>query len=194
MNFFLTLFVLLFSSLLFAADISDFQIEGISVGDSLLDYMSEDEINKEIKLNKGRYKHLENSNKFVDVFKFDGLKTYDEMFFFVKPEDKRFIIYDINGIIDFTNDVNGCKKKQQEIAEVFSKILIGTKKDEGTYSHRADSSNRSIIIFIRFIFDTGGTILIQCYDLEESLRINNNWTEELEVSISTPEIIKWFRP
>ena len=29
----------------FADDISDFEIEGISIGDSLLDYMTEDEIN-----------------------------------------------------------------------------------------------------------------------------------------------------
>ena len=40
----LTLFVLLFSSLMFADDISDFQIEEMSIGDSLLDYYSKDEI------------------------------------------------------------------------------------------------------------------------------------------------------
>ena len=44
MKILLTLFVLFFSSLLFAEDISDFEIEGMSIGDSLLDYMSEDEI------------------------------------------------------------------------------------------------------------------------------------------------------
>ena len=40
----LTLFVLLFSSSVLAEDISDFEIEGISVGDSLLDYFSERQI------------------------------------------------------------------------------------------------------------------------------------------------------
>ena len=33
-----------------ADDIQDFQIEGISVGDSLLDYFSEEEINKKIEV------------------------------------------------------------------------------------------------------------------------------------------------
>ena len=47
MKILLTLFVLFFSSSVFAEDISDFQIEGISVGESLLDYMSEEEIKKE---------------------------------------------------------------------------------------------------------------------------------------------------
>ena len=39
---------LLSSSSVFAEDISDFEIEGISIGDSLLDYMTEDEILEEI--------------------------------------------------------------------------------------------------------------------------------------------------
>ena len=48
MKILLTLFVLFFSSLVFADDISDFQIEGISIGDSLLDYMSEEKIKTEL--------------------------------------------------------------------------------------------------------------------------------------------------
>ena len=46
MKILLTFYVLFFSSLVFADDISDFQIEGISVGDSLLDYFSKKEIEK----------------------------------------------------------------------------------------------------------------------------------------------------
>ena len=58
------LLVLLFSILLlsspsvFADDISDFKIEGIGVGDSLLDYMTEDEIFKQIELTKNDYYYL----------------------------------------------------------------------------------------------------------------------------------------
>ena len=44
----LTLFVLFFSSSVVAEDISDFEIEGISIEDSLLDYMSVEEIISEI--------------------------------------------------------------------------------------------------------------------------------------------------
>ena len=48
----------LFSHSVFADDISDFVIEGISIGDSLLDYMTEDEILKEIERNKSGYSNL----------------------------------------------------------------------------------------------------------------------------------------
>ena len=49
MKILLTLFVLFFSSLVVAEDISDFQIEGMSIGDSLLDYVSEMQIQNNIK-------------------------------------------------------------------------------------------------------------------------------------------------
>ena len=44
MKILLTLFVLLFSSSVVAEDISDFEIEGMSIGDSSLDYFSNQEI------------------------------------------------------------------------------------------------------------------------------------------------------
>ena len=44
MKILLTLFVLYFSSSVVAEDISDFEIDGMSIGDSLLDYFSEKEI------------------------------------------------------------------------------------------------------------------------------------------------------
>ena len=45
-------FFLLSSQTVFADDISKFEIEGVSIGDSLLDYMTEKEILTEIKINK----------------------------------------------------------------------------------------------------------------------------------------------
>ena len=44
----LTLLVLLFSSSVVAEDIRDFEIEGINIGDSLLDYLDENYIKSEI--------------------------------------------------------------------------------------------------------------------------------------------------
>ena len=55
----LIIFVLLFSSSVLAEDISDFEIEGISVGDSLLDYMSAKKIKEGFELTKNHYKYLQ---------------------------------------------------------------------------------------------------------------------------------------
>ena len=61
-------FFLLSSSSVFADDISDFEIEGISIGDSLLDYMTEEEIIDEIEKNKDNYYYLYEPNKYGEVY------------------------------------------------------------------------------------------------------------------------------
>jgi hypothetical protein len=190
----LIILVLLFSSSLVADDISDLQIEGMSIGDSLLDYMSEETILREIEDNKDRYSFLEDSYRFGEVFKWEGLKDYDVISFLVKPEDEKFLIYDISGSIEFLNDFSGCKKKQNEIVKELSEMFSNAIKDEGTYNHRGDPTNRSIVDFVRFTFNSRDYVLTQCMDFEENLRIKENLMEDLSVAVSTLEVHKWFRP
>ena len=64
---FLILFSLQTSS--WADDISDFEIEGVSIGDSLLDYFSEDEINNK------KYFLFENK-KWGAFLNFSSFKLY----------------------------------------------------------------------------------------------------------------------
>ena len=65
MRVFIILLVLIFSlqSLTKADDISDFEIEGMSIGDSLLDFFSEDEILKSIRPNQ----YAGSDGKFVEI-------------------------------------------------------------------------------------------------------------------------------
>ena len=72
------------SPAVFADDISDFSIEGISIGDSLLDYMTEEAILAEIELNKDDYYFLNEPNKYVEVYSRKDFLTYDYISVFVK--------------------------------------------------------------------------------------------------------------
>ena len=72
------------SSSVFADDISDFEVEGIGIGDSLLDYMTEEEILKEIELNKDMYSYLNEPNKYAEVYVLKNFPTYDMVSVFVK--------------------------------------------------------------------------------------------------------------
>ena len=84
MKILLTLFVMFFSSSVFADDISDFEIEGMSIGDSLLDYMSEEEIVEGIEKTKDMYHFLNEPDKYSEVYKWNNLKIYnDGLSFFV---------------------------------------------------------------------------------------------------------------
>ena len=75
MKTFLTFFILLFSSSVIAEDISDFQIEGMSIGDSLLDYMTEETIKTEIARTRYMYTYL--TEEFAQVFLHKNFETYD---------------------------------------------------------------------------------------------------------------------
>ena len=87
MKKFLTIiFLVLFSTnISYAEDISDFQIEGISVGDSLLDHYSINEINEALK-NPSYYK-----NKiFVEIFVNYKGSEFDYLQVALQTNDKTF--------------------------------------------------------------------------------------------------------
>ncbi len=92
----LVILILIFSfqSLVKADDIRDFQVEGISIGDSALDHFSEEEILKQIEENRYMYTYL--TSEFGQVYKRDGLSEYYFISFYVKPKDKNFIIFSYN--------------------------------------------------------------------------------------------------
>ena len=55
---YLFLILFSFSAPSFADDIPEYEIEGISIGDSLLDHLSKEEIITEIEINKPAYDYL----------------------------------------------------------------------------------------------------------------------------------------
>ena len=188
---YLFLILFSFSAPSFSSDISEFEIEGISIGKSLLDYMSEENIKTEIKNTRYIYTYL--NEDFGEVYLYEGLQTYDSMSFLVKPNDEKFLIYEVRGIISYIEDLNGCHKKQNEIVEEISKIFKDAKKSEKSYKSRHDPSGKSTKEKVIFTFNSGDEIQIVCANWEENLRIKNNWTEGLSVIISTNEVLNWLR-
>jgi len=173
-----------------ADDIRDFQIEGMSIGDSFLDFMNESEIK-----NKSSEIYYYKSRKYVYYFypSLDFLKTYDGIQITIKGNDKDYKIHGLDGVINFKNDINSCHKKQNEIVEEISKIFEDAKKSEKSYKSRHDPSGKSTKEKVIFTFNSGDEIQIVCANWEENLRIKNNWTEGLSVIISTNEVLNWLR-
>ena len=81
----LLIFILTFSfhTLTKADDIRDFQIEGMSVGDSLLDYMSIEKI-KDSKRN-----YFKDKRKYYVVARVDNLENYEVVDLYLKTGDKK---------------------------------------------------------------------------------------------------------
>jgi hypothetical protein len=189
------LFLILFgfSAPSFADDIRDFQIEGMSVGDSLLNHLSKEEIITEIKKNKPAYNYLTDKFGEVYIFNDENFKTYKRASFFVKPDDTNYIIYSVRGMLDYIEDIDGCLSKQKEIENEITKILTEFDKRKSNFKSRRDPSGQSTFNQIIFKFKTGDEISISCSNWEESLRKKNNWTEGLSVIVEKKEVIDWIR-
>ena len=116
-----------------ADDIRDFQIEGMSIGDSLLDYFSEEEIKEEI---RDYYKDRK-EKKFVsaDFFESTLFNTYDGAQISFKTNDQKYLIYGISGMIEFSNNINECYKKKDEVVKELSEIFKNTKKEKIGRAH-----------------------------------------------------------
>ena len=118
MRVFIAVLVLVFSlqSWTKADDISDFEIEGMSIGDSLLDFMSITEIKNDLKA-QINWPHTD--KKFQRVEKYEGsFENYEYVAAIIKPEDPQYIIYGLSGMLDI-NDL-GKKITIGEIAKLLN--------------------------------------------------------------------------
>ena len=175
----------------FAGDISEYQIEGISIGDSLLDHLSKEEIANEIEANKSVYNYL--TDEFGEVYLRGNFDTYDRLSFLVKPKDKNYIIYLIKSSIKYDDKMKQCYVKQKEIIEEFSLSYKNTRKEEEKFAFPWDPTGKSTSRYTSFFFDSGDEISVSCAEYEKNLKIQNNWQDNLSVAISKKEVMDWLR-
>ena len=176
--------VLLLNNNAYASNVSDFEIEGISVGSSLLDYYSK----KEIKKNKMNY----TKDKTFSVFE-KNIKSeiYDAIQIEYKTKDKKYIIFGINGIVDCRNNFNICEDAFEKTTNEFS-VFFGntvTKSDKLVEKHRADKSGKSINTLITFTFENGDEAIIQTTDWSKKI----GYWDNFKVILSTKELSDWYK-
>ena len=177
-----------FQTLAKADDIRDFQIEGMSIGDNLLDHANTIGITvKDIKSYK--LKFFPKSKKFAGIsFKDKGnFKTFEAVQFTIDP--KNYKIYDIGGKIrkPFKNNLSACYKKMDtifdEIKPLFpnAKIKIGDEK-----KHQYDKTGKSLTKTYYLKLNTGD-ITVRCTDWSNNIKIRDS----LIVSIRFKEFSNW---
>ena len=113
-----------------ADDIRDFQIEGMSLGDSLLDFFNKELIEEE-KRRKSPYK---NNDFFIAAFGSKNFNSdiYDSVRFHLRRDDKTYKIYHVAGIIDYQKeDFKKCVAEKNDIANELVKLFGAEKKKKG---------------------------------------------------------------
>ena len=169
-----------FQSLSKADDITDFQIEGMSIGSSLLDKYSLYEIKKRI--NDEDSFHYKD-NRYLDIFFKLKNSNYEWVQITIKPKDKKFIIYSIGGQVDYMGNIEKC---YMDIINIFSNIKENFKpqrfEKNVKITHTFDKTGNSKAIYSRLFYQKG-LINIECYDWSDKLP----YTDKLLVSVMSSE-------
>ena len=153
---YLFLILFSFSASSFADDIRDFEIEGISIGYSLLDFMSEEEIKENVV-------YVYPDKKFtVSVYKKSSKMYNMGVGIEYKSKDKTYKIYGIQGRVSFENNIEGCYKKQDEIEKEISSMFKKSEIKKFGIAPTGDE-DKSTYTQTQFYVDSGDALSVACY-------------------------------
>ena len=150
------LLILSFQSWTKADDIRDFQIEGMSIGDSALDYFSKS------KLKDLKSKNHTKNKKYKKYCKTLTDSLYTEICFYT-TDDQKFKIVSIAGFILYPNDIKACYKKQKKIDKALQALFKNSKREVFNYKHAGDKTGKTKerdIIYLLNSKDEAGTACI----------------------------------
>ena len=163
-----------FQSLTKADDIEDFEIGGMSIGDSLLDHFSEKNIIKELN-SKYAYKY---KSDFIRIAAGTGegfylikdTKQYDDIGITLKLEDKRYIIYSLSGRIFCDDEIKECFYNQKKISNDLKNFLGDSVKFETWERVNPDDKTKKSKIFHNDFIpkNSNGLITVGVYDYSKS--------------------------
>ena len=161
-----------------ADDIRDFEIEGMSIGDSLLDYMTLQEITKLKKFDySGKYKGI--------VIKNDNFNQYDDIQLSYK-NDSKYIIHSLAGRIHFENKLSECLSLRKKIELDLSKVFINADvNSHEKRKHPADKTGKSFTYETWYNLEDGNSVNIICYDW--SKKKEKSVSDKLMISMSSSE-------
>ena len=171
-----------------ADDIRDFEIEGMSVGDSLLDYFSENEIKKQLSRTSGTYKSDYIKRVWFNLSEPELYPVLNIHFI----NDKNYELVSIGGIHYYRNDMPTCYRKMDEIIKDLEKDFPNSTKSTLEISnHASDKTGKSKVRDMWFEL-TNGTVYINCTDWSEEMTSERGWTDELGVYIETFQFRDWI--
>ena len=179
-----------FQSFSKANDIREFQIEDMSIGDSLLKFMSLNEINNNTFENyfKNGKKRKYYATGFFDTDKYDQLEIY------IKTGDNNFKIKAITGFKQI-NNLQKCLSLKKEIVDEIQNLFIDI--EPVTYNdvpHTFDKSGKSKQYQTAFLLKDHRAkdhIRIECTKWSKKIKKEKGFGDTLGISVFSTEILEW---
>jgi len=172
-----------------ADNIQDFQIEGMSIGDSALDFFSAAELKKRVDY----YTNTDSKTFYRTSISSSEFENYNNIMFHFKDNDSSFKIYAISAAIWFSE--NGIKNKDDCIIErnkidkelsLLFKDLDRLEDDDNP--HSADTTGKSMTHNILYWFAEGHNAGVSCYIFSKEY----GGTSHLKVMVNSKEFVYWL--
>ena len=175
-----------FQSFTKADDIRDFEIEGMSIGDSLLDFFSEEEIASFSEDYYPASKRLYNKYTFSSSY-----KIYESVTVALKKNS--FTIYGLSGVIPMNNFEN-CLLRKKKIVNEISSTFSTQNTDSETRKIIDLSDNTSLRNQTEMLLkDNLGLFSVQCTDWSKKSEEKYNWTDNISVTVYSKEYENFLR-
>ena len=170
-----------FQSLTKADEIRDFEIEGMSIGDSLLDYFTKDEI---ISAGDVAYNNDEFYGKEIDA----NNDVYQRFSFTLKKGDNKFLIYQLKGLIFVSYDE--CMKMKKNVVNDIKKVLNDI--SENNYKSNYRKAYGKSFAEVTDLEVEGGVIRVWCDTFDKNLELTKYWEDSLSIDASNNEYLDWL--
>ena len=179
--FFLIILVLSFQTLSSADNIRYFQIEGMKIGDSALDYYSESQL-EDNEQGWHNYSYNEYSTSYIP-----GKGIYNWFLVSYKNDDNNFIMEGIIGGVEINNyDNKKCINKLDNFALNISESFKNTAQEKRkTYEIAAEASQtypftgKSTTTSLSFNFLDGAKIILACYNMDKEVKENESFLKSI---------------
>ena len=189
----LFILILIYSPSTFAIEqIKEFKIEGISLGDSVVDHFPGRDIVNNI---SSDYDHLSDEFHASILEQYKTFTEFDRVGLVIKWDSKDilFSIHGIFGLVYYEKNIEECyAEKDKWVTKLGTKFKKDIEKDIikvkwSSLKHPSDLSGRSHYEESKFVFDWG-FIKVTCFDMADHMGI----VDVLAIDIFDNEVDKWL--
>ena len=157
--------------------IKDFKIEGIALGDSLLDKFTKEEI-----LEDQIDYYPETQFIQSDFFSKDSTFVYEQISTGYKRDDNKFIVEEISGYISYKQNIEDCYPKKEEVVKNLSEVIKITDWENNIFT-----DNRGSYDMTYTVLESGVNVTVACYDWNKETKTDLGWVNNLRIQISSKE-------
>ncbi len=161
-------------------------MEGISIGDSLLNHYNKEEISNALQMK------YPSSDKYIKYqFNIDN-SEYDNISFHIKKNDSNYKIYEISGGIFFTQNYPNCENHKKKVVNDIKSITQNLIEDSYRYFYEKVEDGKSYADVVEFKYTNGDLIRMWCVNWSEKVEKNLNYGDNFSISLTPTKHMNWI--